>query len=152
MVCCLRSNFCSSQLQKVNKKILTRFSKLQAQMLEWLNVYWCSSLGLQRHWRGGRNKCTSVQSFEWAWNHNKGGKEEYSAQWQWKAKTIQREKFSVDQNVLVRSVRESCLHSFSLVKRVINPKRNSDKIPERENRRCKIKFFMCCVHPWNHDY
>ena len=42
-----------------------------------------------------------------------------------KAETVQGEKFSIDQNVLVRSIRESfCLHFFSLVTRIINPERN----------------------------
>jgi len=56
------------------------------------------------------------------------------------------EKFSIDQNVLVRSIRESfCLHPFSSVTRIINPEWNYDRIPDGKKRRYKIKIFMCSV-------
>lgn len=61
---------------------------------------------------------------------------------------MQIEKLSVDQNVLIRSIRGPfCLHSFSLVTRILNPEGNEDKIPEGEKRRYNIKNSMCSVDP-----
>lgn len=63
-----------------------------------------------------------------------------------KAETMKGEKFSIDQNVLVRSIRESFwLHSSSSVTIIINLKWKYDRIPDDEKRRYKIKIFMCSV-------
>ena len=63
-----------------------------------------------------------------------------------KAETMKGEKFSIDQNVLVRSIRESFwLHSFSSVTVIINLEWKYDRIPDDEKRRYKIKIFMCSV-------
>lgn len=63
-----------------------------------------------------------------------------------KAETMKGEKFSIDQNVLVRSIRESFwLHSFSSVTVIINLEWKYDRIPDDEKRRYEIKIFMCSV-------
>ena len=63
-----------------------------------------------------------------------------------KAETMKGEKFSIDQNDLVRSIRESFwLHSLSSVTVIINLEWKYDRIPDDEKRRYKIKIFMCSV-------
>lgn len=59
---------------------------------------------------------------------------------------VQGGKFSIGQNVLVRSIRASfCPHSFSSVTRIINPEWNYDRIPDGEKGRYKIKIVMRSV-------